>query len=471
MSKCFHAGPHLFKVGRSRRRVQGQARRRATSALAWLLSGGVALTAANQAAALEITEQTDADTLASLLFPGTDGLIYTNGTATLMAHTEATVFIFDDEGNVIGEETIDTFSSGTFTNASGTYGIGNGSAAGPEGVAFSTGDVRNYGDSFTNVGVEDFSVGATLDQQDLLFPITGIDSHNDVTQLTIPFDNTTGSAQPLNIFAVFGSEEFPAFVNSQFNDGFGAYLNGENVALVNDRPMNVDHPQMAPIFSTRLTGVISNVTDTGFDPRHALQGMAQPGANELTLIIGDASDDVVSSTVYLSRDTIDGPIPDQPELPDAIDPETGGFIFDDIDLGGGETIFIDPVFAIGYDYEAIGSVATPDPRFQSVQVLPMGDDMNFLISFGSVEDEPITAGQVFLFTDFELDGVSAFTITGISPTDMLDPTDPLAFVTGVSFTTAVEDITVVQTPIVPEPAAASLLGLGLVAIAHRRRSA
>ena len=452
-----------------RQRVDFPELRRAVGAI--LLAMVLGLTSTEQLWALEVTEQTSADVLAALLFPGTDGLVYTNGSATLQGHTSFVSTEFDPDLNEQVDVTLPSFSSGTFTNVSGTYGIGNGLAAGPEGVVLSTEDVRNFGDlNDTFVGTSTFAVPATAEQEGLLAPITGQENHNDVTQLTIPFDNTTGSDQTLDLFTVFGTQEYPEFVGTEFNDGFGAYLNGVNIATFRDLPMNIDHPNVAPFFGTRLTGLISDLQDNRFDPRLALSATAQPGANELTLIIGDASDDDVGSTVYLSRDIITGPVSNQPRLPDAIGDEGEFiFIFPDV-VTDDEMVFIDPDVAVGYLYEVIGSATTPDPRFDSVVIPPVGGD-SFFISFGSVVNAPILGNQVFDFTIDEPDGVSSFTITGINTDAMIDPNDTLAFLTGVSFTTDVQGISVTQTPItvfVPEPTMLTVFMLGGMALLRRR---
>ena len=82
---------------------------------------------------------------------------------------------------------------------------------------------------------------ATPAQELLLDPITGdpgtqtFYDHYDVTELVINFDMQPGFDQ-VAFKIVFGSEEYPEFVDSPFIDGFGMFLNGVNIAQVGNQP-------------------------------------------------------------------------------------------------------------------------------------------------------------------------------------------------------------------------------------------
>jgi hypothetical protein len=145
---------------------------------------------------------------------------------------------------------------------------------------------------------------------------------------------------------------------------------------------------------------------------------------------------------------------------------------------GGQTIFVDPKVAVGYDY-AIGA---GDPNFASV-VLPTGInsnnkyDLSLFDTSGQPFDTTIVTGGIpysFLSNGFP-DGVDAFQVSGIDPAAGLDPDNPLAFITGLTFT-ADGDFTGTMTPIVaqvPEPSTFLLMGaslFGVAGIMWRRRS-
>jgi hypothetical protein len=191
------------------------------------------------------------------------------------------------------------FSSGTYTLSGplpDTYGLIQG------GIVLSSGNVTDYQTGPNTVGgmTTGYGVLETAAQKVLLDPITGVFSHFDVTQLDIVFN---ADANTTNVFfrVVFGSEEYPEFVNSTFIDGFGLYLNGVNIAFSAGNPVNINHPCMAAVPGTELDGVL---TDCGGSNNVVLlfSGPVVPGSvsNKLTFIVADSSDDALDTTVYIS---------------------------------------------------------------------------------------------------------------------------------------------------------------------------
>lgn len=192
-------------------------------------------------------------------------------------------------------------SSGTYSNASGTYGIG-------AGVILSTGNVNDYADGPNN-DVDHtafFGVEATPEQQALLFPISGIDYHYDVTELTVEFTTSTGEVF-FNV--VFGSEEFDEFYGTPFIDAFGLYVDGANIAYYNGDYININHPSMRFRAGTELDGVLPG---TGGPMRFEATGLDTSQTHILKFIIADSGDDILDSTVYLSA--LGGTKPPEPSL-------------------------------------------------------------------------------------------------------------------------------------------------------------
>jgi uncharacterized repeat protein (TIGR01451 family)/uncharacterized delta-60 repeat protein len=234
-----------------------------------------------QTTGLTITPSTNAADLANaVLAPGSSGLRITS--VNLLAHQN-------------GGAT----SSGLYAVGAPPvpYGIN------APGIIISTGDVSDYGAGpNTSTGnTTAFGVAATPAQEALLDPITGVGTNNfqhfDVTQLDIRFDVEPGFNR-VNFNVVFGSEEYPEFVNSLFIDGFGIYLNGTNIAFTGGAPVNINHPAMAPLAGTELDGILA----PGGNPILSFTAPVTAGSsnNILTFIVADTSDTILDTTVFVS---------------------------------------------------------------------------------------------------------------------------------------------------------------------------
>ena len=165
------------------------------------------------------------------------------------------------------------------------------------GIILSSGNVADYGSGpYISGNTTAYGVPATPAQEALLNPITGTYPHYDVTQLDITF-NTLPGFDKVYFQVVFGSEEYPDFVNSPYVDGFGLYLNGTNIAFTEGLPININHPAMAAIPGTALTGVLA----PGGNPVLSFSKTVGNGSigNKLTIIVADTSDPVLDTTIYV----------------------------------------------------------------------------------------------------------------------------------------------------------------------------
>lgn len=183
---------------------------------------------------------------------------------------------------------IDAVSSGTFTNASNTYGI-------PAGIVISTGNVNDYNDGPNTLENNSTSYGvpATVAQNALLSPISGKSIHYDVTQLDIDFTTDTGD---VFFYVTFGSEEYAEWKGSSFIDAFGLYLDDINIAYYNGNPINVNHPDMSFCPGTELDGVLSCNSPMLF----SAAGLSIGDTHTLTFIIADSGDSGLDSTAFIS---------------------------------------------------------------------------------------------------------------------------------------------------------------------------
>jgi hypothetical protein len=287
------------------------------------LLGALATLAVTPAHALVITATQDANTLVgALLGDGGSGIIVTGVTL----NGQSQLISVGPPGSPTGS----ILSSGTFTNASGTYGIGPGvvlSSGGVDGLEVDGvgtaipgyedgpntdgGNGWPYGQTFPPTGEAVPGVPATAAQELLLDPITARPDleltfdHFDVTELVIDFDMHVGFSE-VSFNVVFGSEEYDEYVDSDYIDGFGMFLNGTNVAFSGGQPINIRHPDMAFLDGTELDGILA----PGGNPLLVFTGLVNPTGNQLRFIVADTSDGILDTTVYLS--SLDGVIPAPP---------------------------------------------------------------------------------------------------------------------------------------------------------------
>jgi hypothetical protein len=234
----------------------------------------VALIVGTTAHGIVVTQDYDANNLGTALTAGAYGVTNVSATMTSVFHNGWS-------------------SAGTYTNASGTYGIG-------DGIIMSSGNVSDYGDGPNTVDSKStgYGVPATAAQEVLLDQITGGSfDHYDATQFDLTFDMLSGY-DTIYFNMVWGSDEYPEWVGTQYIDAFGIFLNGVNIAEVAGSPVNVNHPNMAAVAGTELDGIL--LANGG--PVSTFDGYVGDGStgNTLTFIIADSGDDVWDSTVYFS---------------------------------------------------------------------------------------------------------------------------------------------------------------------------
>jgi hypothetical protein len=190
----------------------------------------------------------------------------------------------------------DPAAAGTFTGATGDIGVASG-------VILSTGKVvdaqgPNTSDGwswdFDRPGDNDLSliVGATTyDAAVLEFDV-------------VPIANT------LSIRFVFASEEYPEFVDSDFNDVLAIYVNGVNCANYNGRPVainSINENVNGTLFVPNYAGMRNTEFD-GFTVPLDCTAAVTPGvANHVKVAIADTSDGIYDAAVFLSGGGMQSP--------------------------------------------------------------------------------------------------------------------------------------------------------------------
>lgn len=168
--------------------------------------------------------------------------------------------------------------------------------------------------------------------------------------------------------------------------------------------------------------------------------------------------------------------PDNPLLPISVN-EGGGFVFNDIVIGGesglgiDDFIFIDPEVAIGYEFAIIAGTAA----FSEVLLPSLGDADGYSIEV-LVNGVWTSVASVADGGSFQFSGADTFIfrVMGIDPELGLNPGNFAAFVTGLKLTEA-GTVSLTMTPItaaVPEPSTYALMlaGLAAVMVARRRKA-
>lgn len=136
-----------------------------------------------------------------------------------------------------------------------------------------------------------------------------------------------------------------------------------------------------------------------------------------------------------------------------------------------QRVFIDPLVAVGYDYEV-----TNGNQFTSVLLPLLAADTDGYAIYALGDLTPggllgtVAGGTVFNFAT----PLSGFTVAGIDTAAMLDPANTTAFVTGLTFLNA-GVVQMTQTPIttmvaqVPEPSSYAMLLCGMAGLMAMRR--
>ncbi|MDP2523986.1 choice-of-anchor L domain-containing protein [Neptunomonas phycophila] len=432
----------------------------------------------------ELTTLSDAEILAQALIQdgitSIDSVTYTGALSASGLFTGGSAAIGIEKGAILTSGNVINVLGPNTSNSAGSSNGMPGSALLDTLIESST---PSEGDGVIQGSVLPDGLGVTnIDQANDDFPTSGTLTH-DASILTFDF---TPQGDQLEFSYVFGSEEYPEFANSSFNDVFGFFVNDVNYALLPDgspvaiNNVNADRNSEFYIDNT------NEQRDTELDGLTTVLSFAAPVnpgvSNTITLAIADTSDDVYDSAVFIQGDfsssvsdgAAAGSTQLNPLMPDEINEETGGFSF--TFEKSDEMIFIDPEVAIGYTYEMLS-----DNTFESILLPLIGDGEYILSIYDSVIGDfvgnfQLEDGVIYDFDTFTSEEVTLFQILGIETTAALDPTDTTAFITGLTFGGSNNIINMTQTPIVanvptsdvPAPMTLALFGLGLALIIRRK---
>lgn len=199
-------------------------------------------------------------------------------------------------------------SGGTFAGANGAIGIDSGilltsgnvaNAIGPNNTGSATGQNFNGGDAQLN----------TL--------IPGGNTQ-DATSLSFNFETSTGD---LFFNYVFASEEYPEWVGSSFNDVFGFFVDGVNIALIpgTTTPVSINNVNSGSNAAYYIdnTGGAKNTQYDGLTTvlTASVLGLSA-GTHTIKLAIADVGDTNYDSGVFIKAGSFSStnPTSDVPEL-------------------------------------------------------------------------------------------------------------------------------------------------------------
>jgi len=182
------------------------------------------------------------------------------------------------------------------TTAAGTFQGGSGIIGFDSGIVLSTGQIAdvvgpNETDSTTTAH------GTPGDAQ--LSSLAGGTETHDAAVLGFDF---VASSDTLSFQYAFGSEAYVEYVNSEYNDVFGFFINGTNCAMVGGLPVSVNTvndqdnagsflDNTAATINTELDGLTTVLTCTA--------SVKKGATNHLKLAIADVSDEQYDSAVFL----------------------------------------------------------------------------------------------------------------------------------------------------------------------------
>lgn len=216
--------------------------------------------------------------------------------------TDLTNSLLGNGVTIVGEPTL----TGT-TNSSGLF-TGGSSA----GLGFDSGVILSTGDVNLAVGPNS-SPGAGIDNGlpgDLsLSALAGAPTFN-ATILELDFQFGDGSVGGDLFFNyIFASEEFLEFVNAGFNDTFGLFVDGVNVATLPGGGQavsidNVNADSNSEFFNDNENGDFNIEFDGFTDPLTAEVLGLSAGTHTLKLAIADAGDGIFDSALFIQGNSI-----------------------------------------------------------------------------------------------------------------------------------------------------------------------
>jgi hypothetical protein len=199
-------------------------------------------------------------------------------------------------------------AAGTFSGGTGIIGFENG-------IILSTGNIASVvGPNVSDNTTTDNGLPGDPDLDNL------IPGYQTFDATVLEFDFECQHLQVISFQYVFASEEYNEWVNSPYNNVFGFFLNGVNIALLPDHVtpvsinnVNCGNPYNWPSGGSNCSFYINNdLSDGGGAINTEMDGLTivltatasvNPGVNHIKLAIADAGDHVLDSDVFIKGES------------------------------------------------------------------------------------------------------------------------------------------------------------------------
>lgn len=210
--------------------------------------------------------------------------------------------------------TISNVSVTGANHAVGTFSGGTGIIGFETGIVLSSGNIASVpGPNLQDGVTTNNGLGGDADLDGLIPGFQTFDA------TVIEFDFECPVLQVISFEYVFTSDEYNEYVNSQFNDVFGFFVNGVNIALLPDNvtpvainTVNCGNPYAPPGGSNCGLYINNDLSDGGGAIDTEMDGLTvvftattavNPGVNHIKLAIADAGDRILDSNVFIKGES------------------------------------------------------------------------------------------------------------------------------------------------------------------------
>ncbi len=199
-------------------------------------------------------------------------------------------------------------------NSAGTFNGGTGIIGFEEGIVLSSGNISNVIGPNTSDGITgDNALPGDADLNTLIPGYTTYDS------TVLEFDFIPQDSDVISFQYVFTSDEYNEWTNTAFNDVFGFFLNGANVALLpgTNTAVSINNVNGGNPFGTAASNpqcyLNNDLSDSGGSINTEMDGLTivfsvdaqvNPGViNHIKLAIADAGDRILDSNIFLKAES------------------------------------------------------------------------------------------------------------------------------------------------------------------------